>query len=94
MGDLREALADYAHEAWSSWMDYLFSRSTDMGPDGVLIPRPLVDRWERQIATPYADLPENEKESDRKEADRMLALVLSAAIFQGLEHATNKEKKS
>lgn len=73
--DLREKLAAYAHEAWSGWMRYLFSRSEHGLTGRETIPAELVKRWARQMNTPYADLPENEKESDRKEADRMLAIM-------------------
>lgn len=81
--ELREALAAYAHdEAWSGWMEYLFSKSAQ-NPDGsVTIPGGLVARWKRQMTTAYADLPENEKDSDRKEADRMIAIVQEAAHAQ------------
>lgn len=72
--DTKERLAAYAHEAWSGWMAYLFSRCA--GADGgVLIPQSLVDRWKRQSETPYAELPEGEKASDRKEAAVMLAII-------------------
>ncbi len=37
-----------------------------------------VERWLRQMDTPYAELSEIEKESDRKEADRVLAVMRSA----------------
>lgn len=73
---LREALAAYAHEAWSGWMNYLFSKGEPWqmasGGTGWLIPAWAVERWQRQAATPYADLPDSEKESDRLEADRMI----------------------
>lgn len=70
---LREALAAYAHEAWSGWMKYLFSKCTFGSVMGdAHIPSWLVDRWQRQLQTPYVDLPEEEKESDRAEADKML----------------------
>lgn len=73
---LREELAAYAHEAWTGWMLYLFEKSRyDSERGTVTIPRELVDRWTRQMQTDYADLPEAEKESDRKEADRMLVLM-------------------
>lgn len=74
---LREALAAYAHEAWAGWMDYLF-RFGQMTEDGqFLMDADKVARWKRQAATPYADLSEAEKQSDRAEADRMLALMES-----------------
>ena len=71
----REKLAFYAHKAWSGWMDYLFERSTH-NPDGtVTIPAWAVERWKRLAGTPYTELPESEKESDRLEADVMLEIV-------------------
>ena len=72
--ELREALAAYAHEAWSGWINYEFGKGV-RNPDGsITLPASLVERWDRQRATAYADLPEGEKASDRKEADQMLAL--------------------
>lgn len=72
--DKREALAAYAHEAWSGWMKYLF-RKTEQSGFGMVIPQWAVERWARQMNTPYAELPESEKESDRVEADRMLNIM-------------------
>jgi hypothetical protein len=75
---VREQLADYAHEAWSGWMRYLFEKS-QANPDGtVTIPAWAVERWAQQMNTPYGSLPENEKESDRAEADKMLAIMQGA----------------
>lgn len=72
---IRELLADYAHEAWSGWMRYLFEK-TETLPDGsVILPKWAVERWTRQMNTPYPKLPEEEKESDRKEADKMMLLA-------------------
>lgn len=77
----REALARYAHEAWSGWMKYFFSKCEGGGtvdgvePIPVTIPGWAVERWQRQMNTPYAELPEAEKESDRVEADKMLAII-------------------
>jgi len=69
-----EKLAAYAHEAWAGWMRHLFEQCLDDGVVGiadrasVVIPPDLVARWKRQMNTPYEELPENEKESDRAEA--------------------------
>lgn len=73
--EIREALAEYAHEAWSGWMKYLFSKGT-FNQDGTwTMPAWAVERWQRQMNAPYASLPEEEKKSDREEADRMLGIV-------------------
>ena len=73
--ELREAFADYAHEAWSGWMRYLFSKSVS-NPDGsVTIPEYLVSRWLWELNTRYKNLPEALKESDRMEADKILAIM-------------------
>jgi hypothetical protein len=73
--DLIEALADYAHRAWSGWMTYLFSKSMLNDDSSVTIPPDLARRWSRQSCTHYENLPENEKESDRVEARRMIAIM-------------------
>ena len=75
MNELREKMAAQAHVSWSGWMEYLFKQCSAAGFGGLLIPKESVVRWNRQCTTPYADLPENEKKSDRVEADRYLAIV-------------------
>jgi hypothetical protein len=82
MEDIREKLAALCHEQWSGWMEYLFSKCEPdcrgmfhKKPSGALvIPEWAVDRWKRQMTTPYARLSEEEKESDRKEADKFLEI--------------------
>jgi len=70
-----EAAAAVEHERWSHWQAYLHSQS-ERGDDGSLrIPSHLVERWERQITTPYSELPEAERESDREQARQFLAAL-------------------
>lgn len=75
--DMRELLAFYAHEAWCGWMEYLFKVSTGepRPDDAVVIPATLVARWKRQIDTAYPDLSEEDKISDRAEADKILGMI-------------------
>ena len=73
--EIVEKLAEYAHEAWSGWMRYLFERSTENDDGTVTIPRWAAERWRRQMNTPYAELPENERESDRVEARRIMKII-------------------
>lgn len=73
--DLREQLAANQHDIWAHWMRYLFSRTLSGNAEGVIIPNDLVIRWQRQVDTPYARLAESERESDRRQADKVLAVV-------------------
>jgi hypothetical protein len=44
----------------------------------LLIPGHLVRRWEIQTATPYVELPEEQKESDREQVRRYLPIIAAA----------------
>jgi len=82
----REKLATYAHEAWSGWMRHLFSKCAASEVLGALtIPAWAVERARRQMETPYELLTEDEKNSDRAEADRMLVIV-GAELDKAHEH--------
>lgn len=75
MSDLRERLADLEHERWSSWMRWMFTTGTFNADGTWTMPAALVERWQRQMNTPYAELSEREKDSDRKEVDKTLAVM-------------------
>lgn len=72
---MREKLAALAHKRWSGWMRHLFNQC-DFNEDGtVTIPAALVLRWLEQMSTEYSNLPESEKESDRREADEIMDIL-------------------
>lgn len=71
---MREYIAEVQHEIWSHWMRYLFSACND-GINGTFIPTHKVERWKRQMNTPYKFLSEEEKESDREQADKVLNII-------------------
>ena len=81
--ELREQLADEQHAIWSHWMGYMFACGTHM-PDGTwVMPADKARRWQRQMETPYTALTDKERESDRHQADKILAVVqpaLAAAL--------------
>ena len=71
---MREALADLAHSMWSGWMTWMFAKG-EFNKDGSwTMPKESVERWTRQATTSYRELPENEKKSDRTEADKMIKI--------------------
>jgi hypothetical protein len=77
---LMEKLADIEHQRWAKWQDYLHSKMvehSDGKGEWVCLPSELFKRWERQIATPYSGLSEQEKESDREQVRPYLSLILS-----------------
>lgn len=73
--ELLEALAVVEHERWSHWQRYLHSKCRP-GDDGSLtIPADLVRRWSAQITTPYDELSDSEKESDRDQVRKTLEVL-------------------
>ncbi len=72
---MRERLAALAHEQWSGWMRYMLGKCTE-NPDGsITVPAGYVRALKRQMNTPYAELTEGERDSDREEADRVLLVL-------------------
>lgn len=63
--DMLERLAALEHEQWAQWTRHMLDNLT---PENI-------ERWRRQIATPYADLSEAEKEADRFWARKIVGVV-------------------
>lgn len=55
-------IASFMHEQWAHWTDYLLENMDDENEE----------MWKRKMKTPFKDLTEQEKESDRKWARKML----------------------
>ena len=75
-----ERLSEYAHEAWSGWLQYMFKEGRLSGTGELVIPKKLALRWNRQMSTPYDALPEDEKDSDRQEARKMIAIFCKKQV--------------
>ena len=84
-------LADQEHESWANWTRWMLGEikkelrpaideAERDGEDPMLAFEnlPCVNRWEQQMETPYADLSEREKESDRKVVREKLPLYRKA----------------
>lgn len=85
-----EALAEYSHAAWSDWMEYLFLKC-----DGShTIPAPLVLRWKRQLYTPYADLPDDEKQSYLRDAERTFFILSAMGIINNKINEAQNVKRN
>lgn len=77
--ELRERLAAAEHERWARWQRWMHDQCPSSPVTGDrIIPAHLVARWERQIATPYAELSESEKFSDRAQVDRYWPMIAEA----------------
>ncbi len=72
---LIDELATIEHERWADWQRWMHGRCITHDDGSLTIPADDAARWERQIATPYADLTEKEKQSDRDQVARYWPLI-------------------
>lgn len=72
--DLREQIADVQHDIWSHWMRWMFTTGTFNADGTWTMPAAKAERWQRQMETPYVNLTEGEKDSDREQADKVLGI--------------------
>jgi len=75
---LMEELAAIEHERWTHWQRYMHGKAVRQPDGGLLVPPELVAKWERQMATSYADLSASEKTSDREQVQRYLPVIAKA----------------
>ena len=73
--DRIEKLADKQHEIWADWMKYMFNCGTYDNKGNWVMPEEKVKRWQRQMVTPYSELSEKEKQSDRDQVDKFIHLI-------------------
>ena len=74
MLEKREVLADLCHEQWSGWMKYMFTKGYKNIDGSFTIYPESVERWSRQMNTPYAELCEPEQESAKVDATKFLEI--------------------
>lgn len=79
--DLIERLADLEHERWSGWMRYLFTKGYGRDDGTFVMDAESVHWWSHLMETPYAELTERSKESDRQEVRKTLALLVEAGVL-------------
>ncbi len=75
-----EIMARVEHDRWSKWQSYLHGRcqrvlGNDNEITGYLISVEDFDWWESEIKTPYKDLTERQKDSDRNEAKKTISAL-------------------
>lgn len=61
-----DVIAEVVHDQWVRWQKYLHGQCERRADGSLVIPAQLVERWERQISTPFAELSPQEQESDRE----------------------------
>jgi hypothetical protein len=74
--ELVEKLAAIEHERWAHWQRYIHKKGENQADGSLLIPADLVKRWRRQYETPFCELSESEKESDREQVNRYLNSII------------------
>ncbi len=64
-GELIEWIAAVVHDQWAHWTEYMLDNITEEN----------IERWRRQIKTPYEELSEEEKDLDRDFAKKYVYLM-------------------
>jgi hypothetical protein len=72
LAELVERLAAVEHERWAHWQRYVHDHCERLADGRLAIPADLAERWEKQIGTPYEQLTDEEKQSDREQVARVL----------------------
>lgn len=80
---LVETLAAVEHDRWAHWQRYMHGKAERLPGGALILPAELVERWEAQMSTRYADLSEPEKASDRDQVRRYLPLIAAAFVERG-----------
>ncbi|OLF39738.1 hypothetical protein [Psychrobacter sp. Rd 27.2] len=74
--ELIEKLAAIEHERWAHWQSYLHSKCKKNSDGSLTIPKELVDKWDKQIATSYYELTKKEQDSDREQVMKYLDYII------------------
>jgi hypothetical protein len=72
--DLREQLAAIEHERWADWQKYCHKVIRQTIQSGGSLEE-VLERWDKQINTPYAALSDREQASDMEQVDRYWQLI-------------------
>lgn len=78
--ELREAVADQCHRHWARTIRHILSNGTATGDGGITLPAEYVRSLSEQAGWRYRDMTEPEREYDRREADRYLAIVRGVVL--------------
>jgi hypothetical protein len=76
--------ADVQHEIWASWMKFLFTQGWDQADGTFKIKSEKVRRWKRQMETSFADLTEEERETDRHVVEEHMKNAILGLIEQAV----------
>ena len=79
--DLVDTIADFMHMQWSHWQKHVHSQMIKENVGEKWYYMTLSEEqhkyWERQMNTPYSELTEKEKDSDREWAIKLLELLMA-----------------
>jgi hypothetical protein len=86
LNSLLERLAAIEHERCAHWQRHVDRQSIPQADGSLLLAAEAVARWDKEISTSYADLSEEQKETDRDQGRRYLPPI-ACAWLKRAEHA-------
>lgn len=75
-----EIVAAECHKQWSGWTEHLLSKHNELPSGNLVLGAEWKHRWMKQVNTPYAELSGDEKDSDRREARKILAALAALPL--------------
>lgn len=76
---LKDKIASLCHDQWTHWIVSLLGKGIPNADGTLTVPKDTIDRWRRQMNTPYDQLSKKEKDLDIIEADKF---IKAFAAFQ------------
>ncbi len=78
--------ADLEHKRWARWQNYIMTKLFRIASRSekritLTVPIKYWKKWKREIKSPYAELSEEEKESDRKQTRAYLPVIRKEKII-------------
>ena len=88
--EIMNKLGSAQHEIWSNWMKFLFTQGYNLEDGTFKIKRDKVERWKRQMKTPFDELSKEEQETDvqvvKDHLNEVMVLFVEEAVRASLDN--------
>jgi len=91
--EIMDKFGEAQHKIWADWMKFLFTEGYDMEDGSFKMKREKVERWRRQMNTPYEELTRKEQETDIKVAQDYLGDIMVLFVEESVKASLDNLEK-